>query len=81
MTAAQMEKLCAQTLALLDELEACLQQLPTLAAKFCFESQKSVKELRMIARLETVSNVTQEQAAHVNKINNQLNAWLRKAKQ
>ena len=80
MTVAQAEILCTKLLHQLDELEACLVSLPA-AQQFCFEAQRDVKELRMCTRLETVHNLTNEQAQHLLKLQNQVNSWLKRAHQ
>lgn len=72
---------CATLLHELDALEATLVTLPPSAAKFCFESQKLAKELRWVARTETVSSLTKEQEQDLLRCQNQVSAWLKKAHQ
>lgn len=78
MDAKQMLRQCGSTLKQLEQLEGLLTHIPKKdAAKFVFQSVRDVKELIHIARLETATNVTAEQAAHINKIANRASAFIR----
>jgi len=67
MNAKKMAKLCAVALQKLDDLESLLAYIPIEkeADRFVYESMNAVKELRGIARWETIHNVTLEQAGHI----------------
>jgi hypothetical protein len=78
MDAKQMVRSCKAVLKQLQQLEGYLNHIPKKdAPKFVYQSMTDVKELIHIARLETVSNVTPEQAAHIGKIVNRAAAFMR----
>jgi len=67
MNAKKMIKLCGVASQKLDDLESLLAYIPMEreADRFVYESMNAVKELRGIARWETIHNVTVEQAGHI----------------
>lgn len=78
MDAKQMLRNCSGALKQLQQLEGLLNHVPKKdAAKFVYQSIADVKELMHIARLETATNVTPEQALHVTKIINRATALLK----
>jgi len=70
MNAAKMIQLCDAALDKLDELEGVLAYIPPAeeASSFMYASAPAVRELMMIARLETINNVTVQQAKHIRKL-------------
>ena len=78
MDAKTMLRTCSTTLKQLEQLEGLLTHVPKKdASKFVYQSIKDVKELTHIARLETTTNVTPEQATHITKIVNRANAFMK----
>ena len=70
MNAKKMIYLCDVALERLDDLEALLSHIPLekKADRFIYTSMAAARELRHIARLETVYAVTVEQASHIQRI-------------
>lgn len=79
MRANKMLQLCKQALSYLDDLESLLPHLSSEkdAARFVYEAIADVKELKHVAKFETVQNVTVEQATHMNRIMAQIEYYTR----
>lgn len=70
MNAKKMAKHCKDASSKLEELEGLLAFIPPEkgASRFVYESMAAVRELRHIAKFETVHSVTVAQASHIHRI-------------
>jgi len=75
MKATKMLRTCKLVLQELEDLEEMLPFIPgdQRADQFIHESRGAVTELQLIAKFETVDNVTSEQALHIRTIQGRIN--------